>query len=210
MVKKKKEEDKEEDRIQGNTAVEKCRELIKRFSAEKSREGKEEGDSPRFGRPLEILERVVPFANDRAEKGGCKCSIGKDPVQKWTNDQNAAIIPKRTQHKKGEDRKEMQKETTMVRCTSLNGSSWSAEKKYMRRYAGTFEIFFGVEQRMRKGEIWRSSSIKKRSKDGYLQPKQQESPMRMQAVKIASTNRVEFLLLSIVTWEQFWQRRGSS
>ena len=32
----------------------------------------------------------------------------------------------------------MQKESTMVRCTLLNGSAWSTEKKYMRRYKRYF------------------------------------------------------------------------
>ena len=45
------------------------------------------------------------------------------------------------------------------------------------------------------------NTINKRSKDGDLQLTQQESPMRVQAVKIARTHRVEFLLLSTVTWK---------
>ena len=36
----------------------------------------------------------------------------------------------------------------MARCTSLNGSTWSSEKKNMRRYKGTFDVFFGVERRI--------------------------------------------------------------
>ena len=47
----------------------------------------------------------------------------------------------------------MQKEPRAVRCALLNGSTWSTEKKYMRRYRGTFDIFFGVKHRMRKEEI---------------------------------------------------------
>ena len=97
---------------------------------------------------------------------GANAASEKTPVQKWTNDQNAAVIPKRTQHKNGEDRKEMQKETTMIRCTSLKGSSWSAEKKYMRRYTGTFDIFFGVEQRMRKEEM--EEQFDKEAKQGWI------------------------------------------
>ena len=51
------------------------------------------------------------------------------------------------------DRQEMQKESRMVRCTFLFGSVWCIEKKVMRRYKGTFDIFFGVEHRMREEEM---------------------------------------------------------
>ena len=47
----------------------------------------------------------------------------------------------------------MQKESLMVRCTLLNGSAWSTDKKYMGRYNGTCDISFGVEHRMRKEEM---------------------------------------------------------
>ena len=45
-----------------------------------------------------------------------------------------------------------QKESNMLRCTLLNGSAWSTEK-FLRRYKGTFDIFFGVEHRVRKEEM---------------------------------------------------------
>ena len=38
----------------------------------------------------------------------------------------------------------------MVRWTLLNGSAWCIEKKFLRRYKGTSDIFLGVEHRMRK------------------------------------------------------------
>ena len=44
------------------------------------------------------------------------------------------------------DRKEVQKESRMIRVY-LNSMTWSTEKKYKRRYKGTFEIFFRVERR---------------------------------------------------------------
>ena len=43
-------------------------------------------------------------------------------------------IPPRWRHPKGEDRTETRKEAKRLRCTLLNGSAWSTEKKYMRRY----------------------------------------------------------------------------
>ena len=59
---------------------------------------------------------------------------------------------------------------------------------------GTFDIFFGIEHKMKK-EKWRSTSTTKRSKDGDLQLTLQESPMRMQAVKIASSHREGFIAI---------------
>ena len=41
----------------------------------------------------------------------------------------------------------------MAGCTFLNDSAWSTEKKYIRRYKGPFDIFFGVEHIMRKEEM---------------------------------------------------------
>ena len=50
-------------------------------------------------------------------------------------------------------RTEMRKEEKSLKCTLLNGSAWSTEKKYMRTNKGTFDIFFGIEHRLRKDEI---------------------------------------------------------
>ena len=62
----------------------------------------------------------------------------------------AEEIPQRWKQPKGEDRTEMKKEAKMLRCTLLNGSAWSTERKYMRRYKGRCDIFFGIEHRLRK------------------------------------------------------------
>ena len=50
--------------------------------------------------------------------------------------------PQRWRQPKGSDTTEMRKEEKLLRCTLLSGSAWSTEKKYMRRYKGTFGIFF--------------------------------------------------------------------
>ena len=47
----------------------------------------------------------------------------------------------------------MKKEARLLRCTLLNGSAWSTERKYMRRYKGKCDIFFGIERRLRKKEV---------------------------------------------------------
>ena len=57
-----------------------------------------------------------------------------------------------------------QKESNIVRCTLLNGSAWSTEK-FLRRYKGTFDIFFGVEHRMRNEEM--EEQFNKEAKQGW-------------------------------------------
>ena len=47
----------------------------------------------------------------------------------------------------------------------LNGSTWSTEKEYMRRYKGTFDIFFGIENRLRKEEM--VVQFNKEAKEGW-------------------------------------------
>ena len=71
---------------------------------------------------------------------------------------NWVCLAKEKHHKKwkrskGVDRTEMRKEEKRLRCALLCGSAWSTEKKYVRRYRGTFDIFFGIEHRLRKEEM---------------------------------------------------------
>ena len=72
----------------------------------------------------------------------------------------AAQIPQRWKKPKGEDRAEMKKDAKLLRCTLLNGSAWSA----MRRYKGTSDIFFGIEHRLRKDEM--EEQFNKEAKEG--------------------------------------------
>ena len=45
---------------------------------------------------------------------------------------------------KGADRTEMRREQERLKCTLPSGSARSTEKKYIRRYKGTFDISFWV------------------------------------------------------------------
>ena len=77
------------------------------------------------------------------------------------------------------DKKELtglRKEEVRLRCALLNGSAWSTERQYMRRYRGTFDIFSGTEHRLRKEQM-EEQFIGKPRKDGRLQRAQQE-PLR--------------------------------
>ena len=60
----------------------------------------------------------------------------------------------------------MEKEAKLLRCTLLNGSAWSTERKYMRRYKGKCDIFFGIEHRMRKEEM--EEQFNKEAKEGWI------------------------------------------
>ena len=60
---------------------------------------------------------------------------------------------------------EMHKDARRLRCTLLNGSAWSTEKKYIRRYKGTFDIFSGIEHRLRKEAM--EEQFNKEAKEGW-------------------------------------------
>ena len=79
---------------------------------------------------------------------------------------DAAEIPKKWRQPKGADRTEMRKEEKRLKCILLNGSVWSTEKKYLRTYKGTFDIFFGIEHRLRKEEM--DEQLSKEAKEGWI------------------------------------------
>ena len=104
----------------------------------------------------------------------------------------AEEIPQRWKQPKGEDRTEMKKEAKLLRCTLLNGSAWSTERKYMRRYKGKCDIFFGLEHRLRKEQT--EEQFNKEAKEGWrFAGMQRESQMKQQAVRIVSTSQEVFL-----------------
>ena len=68
----------------------------------------------------------------------------------------------------------------------------------MRRYKGTFDVFFGIEHRLRKEDM--EEQFNREAKEGwrFFQRAQQESLRKWQAMRIVSA-RHEFLLQSTVT-----------
>ena len=60
---------------------------------------------------------------------------------------------KKWRQPKGADWNEMRKEEKRLKCALLNLSAWSTENKHIRRYSGTFDIFFGKEHRLGKEEM---------------------------------------------------------
>ena len=73
--------------------------------------------------------------------------------------------PRKWKRSKGVDWTVMRKEEKRLRCTLLNGSVWSTEKKYMRRYKGKCAIFFGIEHRLRQEEM--EEQFNKEAKEGW-------------------------------------------
>ena len=73
-------------------------------------------------------------------------------------------ISQRWKQPKREDRAEMKKEAKLLRCTLLNGSAWSTERKNMRRYVGMCDDF-GVEHRSRKEKM--EEQFNKEAKEGW-------------------------------------------
>ena len=59
----------------------------------------------------------------------------------------------------------MKKEAKLLRCTLLNGSAWSTEKKNMRRCKGKCDVFFGIEHRLKKEEM--EVQFNREAKDGW-------------------------------------------
>ena len=83
----------------------------------------------------------------------------------------------------------MKKEAKLLRCTLLNGSAWSTERKYMRRYKGKCDIFFEeMEEQFNKEskEGWRFAADAARITDERV------------GIEIRSTHQEEFLGSSYV------------
>ena len=102
---------------------------------------------------------------------------------------------------KGVDRNEMRKEERIMRwCALLNDSAWSTEREHMRRYKGTFDIFFGIEHRLVKEEM-EGEQVNREAKKGWkFAADTARSPMKGQAVRIESTHQEEFFVAIDSNW----------
>ena len=108
-----------------------------------------------------------------------------------------------------DDRKDMQKEAAPERCTLLNGSACSTEKKYMQRYRDTFDIFFRIEHRMRKEKM--EEQFNREAKQGwrFAADAERESLTNQQPVKAASIRREESSWQLTAIWGSNRKRRRS-
>ena len=92
-----------------------------------------------------------------AEKDG---DDGKDAVR-----QKRADGWRRFHKGRGSQKEKTGQEEKRLKRTLLSGSAWSTERKSMRRYRGTFDIFFGTEHRLRKEEM--EEQFNKEAKEGW-------------------------------------------
>ena len=85
-----------------------------------------------------------------------------------------------------------------------NGSAWSTERKYMRRFRGKCDVFFGIEHRMRKEEM--KEHFNREAKEGWR--------FAADAARITderassedeSIHQEEYLWQSTATWERLWE-----
>ena len=97
---------------------------------------------------------------------------GTETMERWQNQEVrvkesrwAEDISQKWKQPEGEDRTDMKKRGRAVEVHVVNGSAWSKERKYMRRYKGKRAVFFGVEHRMRKEEM--EEQFDKEAKDGW-------------------------------------------
>ena len=139
--------------------------------------------------PQRRTEVMVRVQQDVQVKGG-----------RWAEE-----IPQRWRQPKGDDKTETKKETELLRCTLLNGSAWSTEKKYMRRYKGKCDVFFGIEHRLKKEET--EVQFNREAKEGWRFAADAARITDGTAGSEDRKHKEESLLQSTATWEQLWERK---
>ena len=92
---------------------------------------------------------------------GTKVDLDGESLQKDHKEKH----PRKWKRSKEVDWTEMRKEEKRLRCTLPNGSAWSTEKKYMRRFKGTCDVFFGIEHRLTKEEM--EEQLNKEATEGW-------------------------------------------
>ena len=102
----------------------------------------------------------------------------------------------------------MWKPANPVRCALLNGSAWSTDKEYMRRYEGICDIFFVLEHRMRKEEM--EEQFNKEVKQGWTFA---SDAARIIDVSASSEDRKHksggvSVANNICQWLESWDRQG--
>ena len=113
-----------------------------------------------FGAELVVYRCCSREAGARRGSGGADCRVGcggrhsrgpgwRDPSKGAEGKEPEKV---ETVKRRGLDGNEKGREEVKVHV-ARNGPAWSTEKKYMRRYKGKCDIFFGIEHRLRKEEV---------------------------------------------------------
>ena len=151
----------------------KCRELDKSFCAKNARKNREEKEKEsknkrrqpkarwtlgKFGKWLSILLIIgQSLVGANAATDDKSAERNRSLSKQWRK--------RRSLQKVCADRTGMQKASKTARCALLNGSTWSTERKHMRMHRGTFDIFFGVEHRLRREDM--EEQFNKEAKHGW-------------------------------------------
>ena len=157
------------------------------------------------GRDTDVPKRDLSLfcfwsrAERTAEKDG---NGGKDAAGssgKKEADGQRREVPQRWRQPRGEDRTEMKIDANLLGCALVNGSTWSTKRKYMRRYKGKCDIFFGIKHRLRKEEM--EEPFNREAKEGW---RFAADAAIITDERASSEDRkhtsVESLLQSMVTW----------
>ena len=76
----------------------------------------------------------------------------------------AEEVPQRWKQPKGKDKTEKKKRGRAAEVHLAQWSAWSTERKYMKRHKSKCDIFFGIEDRLRKEEM--EEQFHKEAKEG--------------------------------------------
>ena len=106
---------------------------------------------------------VFPHFDNQAKFRSSQCGFGSKTVEGRLVQMNEKMIFR--QEKNGKAEMRCRKASKTVRCTLLNVSAWCTERKYVTRNRGTFDVFFGIDHRMRKEE--KEEQFNKESKQGW-------------------------------------------
>ena len=152
--------------------------LAKRKEEEEEKKGRKSDKQPRtrqvlgkFGRLLFLLVLLGQnwLCVNAAAEGLQKRT---EMMERWQQQQAQVTwsrwveeISQRWRQPQGEDKTKMKKEGKLLRCTLLNGSAWSTERKCMRRYKEKCDILFGNEHRLRKEEM--EEQFNREAKEGW-------------------------------------------
>ena len=144
--------------------------LLKRRGGQTRKGGREDEGEEKKNR-VEYGEngKIVLPGDDRAKFDGSKCGVGKCPELRRTDG--------------GDARK---KNITERLCVEHG-------EEVLAKVQGTFDIFFGVERRMRKEEMEEQFNQEAKTRLETCSRRSEDHRRRKQAVRIASTRREESL-----------------
>ena len=107
-----------------------------------------------LGAKLAVCQRCSGRTAEKDGDDGKGCSRGSSSEREQTGGGDS----KRWRQPEGEDRTELKKEATYLRCTLLDGSAWSTEEKVHGKMQRKVRcLFFGMEHRLKEEQFNREA-----------------------------------------------------